>query len=114
VTGLARFECITNIKLILGTLEYIQQLASAGAANATNNATNVQTKDKLTTMLAEIKKLTATITLMATKLNDENKNSNAGRGTGKGSRYRKSKRPQMKKLGNMGIYCHSHGSIKLD
>ena len=30
--------------------EYIQQLASAGAANATDNAVNVQTKEKLTMM----------------------------------------------------------------
>jgi hypothetical protein len=30
--------------------EYIQQLASAGAANMTDNAINVQTKEKLTTM----------------------------------------------------------------
>ena len=86
--------------------EYIQQLASAGAAAATDAAANIQTKDKLSTMEAEIKKLTATIAAMATKLpNNENKNPNARGGTGDGE----SRRPQMKKLRNMGAYCHTHG-----
>ncbi len=67
--------------------EYIQQLASASAANnATDTAVNVQTANKLTTMEAEIKKLTATIASMATKLNGnpntnpngENINPNSG------------------------------------
>ena len=50
--------------------EYIQQLAIASAANnATDTAANIQTTDKLTTMEAEIKKLTATIASMATKIN---------------------------------------------
>jgi hypothetical protein len=53
--------------------EYIQQLMSAGAANATENASNVQTKEKLTTMEAKIKKLTATIAAMATSMTN-NKN----------------------------------------
>ncbi len=35
--------------------DYIQQLASAGAANATDTAGNAQTKEKLATMEAEIK-----------------------------------------------------------
>ncbi len=65
--------------------EYIQQLASAGAASVTDAAANMQTKDKLSTMEAEIKKLTATIAAMATKLpNNENKHPNAGGGTGEG------------------------------
>ena len=86
--------------------EYIQQLASAGAASATDAASNVQTKDKLSTMEAEIKKLTATIAAMATKLtNNENRNPNAGGPTGNNE----SRRPQMKKIRNMGAYCHSHG-----
>ena len=34
--------------------EYIQQLASAGATSATDAAANMQTKDKLSTMEAEI------------------------------------------------------------
>ena len=86
--------------------EYIQQLASAGAASATDAAANIQTKDKLSTMEAEIKKLTATIAAMAMKLtNNENRDPNAGGGTGD----RDSRRPQMKKLRNMGAYCHSHG-----
>ena len=63
--------------------EYIQQLASAGAASATNAAANVQTKEKLSTIEAEFKKLTATIAAMATKLtNNENKDPNAGEATG--------------------------------
>ena len=63
--------------------EYIQQLASAGAASATDAAANIQTKDKLSTMEAEIKKLTATIAAMAMKLtNNENRDPNAGGGTG--------------------------------
>jgi hypothetical protein len=41
--------------------KYIQQLASAGAAKATDTAANIQTKEKLTLMEAEIKKLTTTI-----------------------------------------------------
>jgi len=50
--------------------EYIQQLACASAAHyATDTAANVQTTTKLTTMEAEIKKLTATIASMANKLN---------------------------------------------
>jgi hypothetical protein len=83
--------------------EYIQQLASASAANnATDTAANVQTTHKLATMEAEIKKLTATITSMATKLNCENINTNSGDNE-------QTRRPQMKKLRNMGAYCSSHG-----
>ena len=86
--------------------EYIQQLASAGAASATDAAANVQTKEKLSTMEAEIKKLTTTIAAMATKLtNNENRDPNAGGATGD----RESRHPQMKKLCNMGAYCNSHG-----
>jgi hypothetical protein len=86
--------------------EYIQQLASAGAASATDAAANMQKKDKLSTMEAEIKKLTTTIAAMATKLpNNENKNPIARGATGDSE----SRRPQMKKLRNMGAYCHSHG-----
>ena len=84
--------------------EYIQQLASASATNnATNTAANIQTTNKLTTMEAEIKKLTATIASMATKLNNENTNPNSGNSGGS------SRRPQMTKLRNMGAYCSSHG-----
>ncbi len=54
-------------------------------------------------MEAEIKKLTATIASMATKLNNgENINSNGGDNE-------QTRRPQMKKLRNMGAYCSSHG-----
>ncbi len=86
--------------------EYIQQLASASAANnATDTVANVQTTNKLTTMEAEIKKLTATIAGMATKLNCENINPNGGN-SGDNEQTRL---PQMKKLRNMGAYCSSHG-----
>jgi hypothetical protein len=91
--------------------EYIQQLASASTANnATNTVANVQTANKLTTMEAEIKKLTATITSMATKLNgNPNPNPNGEKinpngGANEGSHGRPYKKPR-----NMGGYCSSHG-----
>ena len=91
--------------------EYIQQLASASAANnAIDTAANVQTTNKLTTMEAEIKKLTATIASMATKFNSNpnpnpnSENINPNGGANKGSQGR-----QFKKLRNMGAYCSSHG-----
>jgi len=86
--------------------KYIQQLVSVGAVSATDAAANVQTKEKLSRVKAEIKKLTAIIAAMATKLtNNENKDPHAGEATGDSE----SRRPQMKKLRNMGAYCHSHG-----
>jgi hypothetical protein len=89
--------------------EYIQQLASAGAANATDKADNVQTKKKLATKEAEIKKLTATIAAMTTKMsNNENCNPNIGANRDS-SREHVTRRPQMAKLHNMGAYCHLHG-----
>ena len=57
-------------------------------------------------MEAAIKKLIATITSMATKLNCENINPNSG---DSGSSERDSRHPQMKKLQNRGAYCISHG-----
>jgi hypothetical protein len=79
--------------------EYIQQLASASAANnATNTAVNIQTTNKLTTMEAEIKKLTATIASMATKLNSKNINPNSGNRDGR----ERDGRPQMKKTPEHG------------
>ena len=87
-----------------GIREYIQQLASASAAtNATDTAANVQTTNKLTTMEAEIKKLTATIASMATMLNGNHnpnpngENINPNSGANEGSQGR-----QYKKLWNMG------------
>jgi hypothetical protein len=89
--------------------EYIQQLASAGAANATDNAINVQMKEKLTTIESKIKKLTATIAPMATKMtNNENRDPNSG-ANGGGSSNRVSRQPQMKKIRNMGAYCSLQG-----
>jgi hypothetical protein len=91
--------------------EYIQQLASASAANnTTNTAANIQTTNKLTTMEAEIKKITTTITSMANKLNSnpnpnpngENINPNSGEIEG-------SQKNPYKKLWNMGEYCSSYG-----
>ena len=79
--------------------ECIQQLASASAANnATDTAANVQTMNKLTMMEAEIKKLTATITSMANKLNRENINPISGN-SGDSEQTR---RPQMKKTPEHG------------
>jgi hypothetical protein len=80
--------------------EWIQQIATNGADHAANN----HATEKLATMEAEIKKLTATITLMASKLAANGENANPNTATD-----RESRRPQMKKLRNMGAYCHSHG-----
>ncbi len=89
--------------------EYIQQLASAGAANATDSAVNVQTKEKLTTMEVKIKKLTATISTMAAKMtNNKNQDPNSG-ASGGGSSNCVSRQPQMKKICNVGAYCSLHG-----
>jgi hypothetical protein len=88
--------------------EYIQQLASTGTANATDNAVNVQTKEKLTTMESKIKKRTATITAMVAKMtNNENQDPNSGASEG-GSSYCESRQLQMKKICNMGAYCSLH------
>jgi hypothetical protein len=89
--------------------KYIQQLASAGAANATDTANNAQMKEKLATMEAEIKKLTATITAMTAKMsNNENRDPNIGTNRD-GGRERVTRWPQMTSLQNMGAYCHLHG-----
>ena len=90
--------------------EYIQQsLASASAANnATDTAASIQTTNKSTTMEVEIKKLTATIASMATKINGKSnpnsngENINPNSGASKGSQGR-----PFKKLRNMGAYCSS-------
>jgi len=88
-------------------IEYIQQLASAsGANNTTDTAANVQTTNKLTMMEAEIKKLTATIASMATKLNCENINPNSGTS---GGSHQDKRHPQMTKLRKLGAYCSLHG-----
>jgi hypothetical protein len=82
--------------------EWIQQIASYGANN--EQATNTQATKKIISMEAEIKKLPAMISQIASKMNN-NKNSNPNTGSGD----RKSRCPQMKKARNMGGYCHSHG-----
>jgi hypothetical protein len=82
---------------------------SAGAANATDNAINMQTKKTLTTMEGEIKKLTATIAAMAAKMtNNKNWDPNSGTSGGSSSNCM-SRQPQMKKIRNMGAYCSLHG-----
>jgi hypothetical protein len=86
--------------------KYIQQLACAGAAKATDTAANIQTKEKLTLIKAEVKKLTTTIALMIGKFNGENINPNK---EDHGGSKQNSRRPQMKKLRNMGAYCSLHG-----
>ena len=89
--------------------KYIQQLASAGAANAMDTANNAQMKEKMATMETEIKELTATIAAMTAKMsNNENCDPNIGANRD-GGRERVTRRPQMKGLRNMGAYCHSHG-----
>jgi hypothetical protein len=89
--------------------KYIQQLASAGAANMTDTANNAQMKKKLATMEAESKKLTATIATMTAKMsNNENRNPNIGANRD-GGRECVTRWPQMTRLRNMGAYCHLHG-----
>ncbi len=90
--------------------EYIQQLTSASAANnATDTAANVQTTNKLTTMEAEIKKLTATIASMTTKLNgNPNPNPNGENINPNSGAFEGSQGRPYKKLRNMGGYCSSH------
>ncbi len=91
--------------------EYIQQLASASAANnATDTAANVQTTNKLTTMEVEIKKLTATIASMANKLNSNpNPNPNGKNINPNSGEIEGIQKNPYKKLRNMGGYCSSHG-----
>ena len=91
--------------------EYIQQLASASAANnATDTAANVQTTNKLTTMEVEIKKLTATIASMANKLNSNpNPNPNGKNINPNSGEIEGIQKNPYKKLRNMGGYCNSHG-----
>ncbi len=89
--------------------EYLQQLASAGTANVTDKAVNLQTKEKLTMMEGKIKKLTATIAVMAVKMtNNKNRDPNSGT-SGGGSSNCVSRQPQMKKIRNMGTYFSLHG-----
>jgi len=91
--------------------EYIQQLASASAANnATDTAANIQTTNILKTMEEEIKKLTATIASTATKINGNHNPNPNGENIipNSGAREGSQGRP-FKKLRNMGAYCSSHG-----
>ncbi len=81
--------------------EYIAKIASASASTANTNTTTNQFK----AMAAQIKALTnAVVQLAVTK---ENANPNAGGGAG--SSDRESRRQQIRKVQNMGCYCHSHG-----
>jgi hypothetical protein len=82
--------------------EWIQQIASNGANNEL--AANTQATDIISSMEAEIKKLTAAIAQMTNKSNNsKNVNPNAISGD------RTSRRPQNTKPHNMGGYGHSHG-----
>jgi hypothetical protein len=79
------------------------------AANATEHASNVQTKEKLMTMEAKIKKLAATIAAMTTSMtNNKNRDPNGFTNRGGGSNH-VARRPQMIKIHNMGAYCSLHG-----
>jgi hypothetical protein len=63
----------------------------------------------MTTIQVEINKLTAMIATMASKMTiNENRDPNSGANRG-GSSIRVSRRPQMKKIRNMGFYCSLHG-----
>jgi hypothetical protein len=79
--------------------EYIQQLTSAGTAKATETAANIQTKEKLTSIEAEIKKLTTTIALMTSRFIGENINPNK---EDHGGSKQNSRCPQMKKRRRRG------------
>jgi hypothetical protein len=93
----------TKMAIYGNTLQvWIQQIASNGANN--EFAPNTQDTKKITSIETEIKKLTATITLMANKSNNGN-NVNPNMSIGN---Y-KIRCPQNKKPHNMGGYCHSHG-----
>ncbi len=85
--------------------EYIAKIASASASAANTNATTNQFK----TMAAQIKALTNAVAQLAAM--KENANPNAGGGAG-GDDH-KSRCQQMKKVRNMGCYCHSHGFTQL-
>ncbi len=79
----------------------LPKIVSASASAANTNTTTNQFK----AMAAQIKALTnAVAQLAATK---ENTNPNASGGHGGGNR--ESRCQQMKKVRNMGCYCHSHG-----
>jgi hypothetical protein len=82
--------------------EWIQQIASNGGNNEL--AANTQATNKIASMEAEIKKLTAAITQMANKSNN-GKNVNPNTSSGNCN----IRAPQNKKPRNMGGYCHSHG-----
>jgi hypothetical protein len=82
--------------------EWIQQIASNGANNEL--AVNTQATDKIASMEAEIKKLTAAIAQMANKSNNS-KNVTPNTSSGNWP----SRCPQNKKPHNMSGYCHSHG-----
>ena len=87
--------------------EYIANLASASAGAAQEQAANTMSKTtQFDAMAAQIKALTDAVAKLSTA--KENKDPNAGGGGGKNG-DRKSRRPQMTKLRNMGAYCHSHG-----
>jgi len=73
-------------------------IGARAAKNATDTVANIQTTNKLMTMEVEIKKLTATIASMATKLNCENINPNSGNRGGS----EQTRRPQMKKTPEHG------------
>jgi hypothetical protein len=81
--------------------EYITKIASASASTANANATTNQFK----AMAVQIKALTNAVTQLAAT--EENANPNAGGGYGGGNC--KSRHQQIKKVWNMGCYCHSHG-----
>ena len=86
--------------------EYISKIVSAVGAN-NKHATNTQFE----TMSAQIKALTNTVAKLMAKMSSvkqdsKNVNSNTG---GRVGRDGGKKCPQMKKLCNMGAYCHSHG-----
>ena len=87
---------------------YIQQIVG----NNTETAANIQTKEKLATMKANIRKLTETMTVLAAALNKENKNPNKGQGKknkGDNSDQNQSGKRAWIPYRNIEGYCHSCG-----
>ena len=80
---------------------YIQKIAG----NNTEDAANVQTKEKLASLEAQISKLTETMTVLAASMNKEN----VQPGNDKNNKDKDWKQKVVPRTRNMGGYCYSCG-----
>ena len=80
---------------------YIQKIAG----NNTEDAENVQTKEKLASLEAQISKLTDTMTVLAAAMNKEN----VQPGNDKNNNTKDWKQKVVPQTRNMGGYCYSCG-----